>query len=177
MTAKTSHATRRWPLRPRLLVLLLMIAGVVGLGFTYHLKAKARFAEVRQLTTKLQVPTDARFIEESGEGDGLSAYGCVDTHCPSYSFTYVVPLAPGTEMDTVRAVLQKSGYTVMQDSEASCEKKVGWTPICYASNAAHGLLVNASIQFPTEQRRDWVPAADPPAGREWRQLIISVADY
>jgi hypothetical protein len=178
ITKQTIKIMKGWPsIRTSLLVSLLILAILTGLGLNYHIQARARYAEIRQLTTQLRVPKDARLTGESGKGNGLEAYLCIDVPCPSYSFTYVVPLVPGTEMQTVQAVLQESGYTVMDSSEDSCEKEGDWTPICYASNRANDLLVYASIDFPPKQAQSWVPTTEPPAGREWRQLHISISDY
>jgi hypothetical protein len=164
-------------LRITLLVLLVVVVVAGGVTIYLHFAARAKFAEVKQIVEQLQVPADAVPLSETGIGDGLETYTCIDTSCPTYGRAYAVSVVPGSEMAVARQVLEAAGYRVTSSTDAACVRQGDWRPLCSVESVTGDVLVTVGIEFPTDQRRDWVPQQPPSSGTEWRRLTVGASDY
>jgi hypothetical protein len=162
-----------------LIVVLIVVVLAGGLALYLHVAARTRFAEVKDAVGQIQVqvPAGAVLLTESGIGDGLSAYTCIDTHCPAYGRAYAVGISPGSEMATVRQLIESAGHYVTASSEDSCVSRGDTHPVCYAESRSSGLLLTVGLEQATNEWNDWVPEQPPPSGTQWRRLTISASNY
>jgi hypothetical protein len=168
------------PCRYRLIIILVtFLVALLGSIVAYlHFSVKATYAEMKAVTARITPPANAMQLEEWGEGDGLGAYACFDTHCPAYHRAYAAALRPGGELPTLRQLLESSGYRVTSMSDqAACTRQGDWQQICYAESVSRDVLITVGIEFPTNTGQDWVPKTMPPPGTEWRRLTVGAADY
>ncbi len=166
-SAPTRVESSRGARRLVLILILIIFAAAGCLLFWFDSSARREFREARDVVEQLALPSGARHIQTSAEGNGL--YYCVDTRCPSFGRVYVVPIEIGQEQETISRIFATSNVVINETSGNYCETE--WYVHCWADSTRDGLLITVNINSVGADR----PVDEPPPGTDWRRLSIGAS--